>query len=95
MVNFLTILPRLITRCIVRHVLACSFGRVECCSVRKDIADLYASYQFILAPTFKMVKEITDFLDHSHVLRRDEHDKSPRRPLTAVRTFLYLRFREL
>ncbi|KAL1678778.1 hypothetical protein EV122DRAFT_277786 [Schizophyllum commune] len=28
---------------------------------RKDIADLYASYQFILAPTFKLVKEIMDF----------------------------------
>ncbi|KAL1731205.1 hypothetical protein EV714DRAFT_271871 [Schizophyllum commune] len=53
--------------------------------LRKDIADLYASYQFILAPTFKMVKEIMDFLDHSRVLRRDEHDKSPRRPLTALK----------
>ncbi|KAI5900712.1 uncharacterized protein SCHCODRAFT_02559546 [Schizophyllum commune H4-8] len=53
--------------------------------LRKDIADLVASYQVILAPTFRMVKEIMDFLDHSRILRRDEHDKSPRRPLTALK----------
>ncbi|KAL1689650.1 hypothetical protein GGG16DRAFT_57407 [Schizophyllum commune] len=51
---------------------------------RKDIADLYASYQFILVPTFKLVKEIMDFVEHARVLHRDEKDRSPRRPLTAL-----------
>ncbi|KAL1731207.1 hypothetical protein EV714DRAFT_271873 [Schizophyllum commune] len=51
---------------------------------RKDIADLYASYQFILVPTFKLVKEIMDSVEHARVLHRDEKDRSPRRPLTAL-----------
>ncbi|KAL1761293.1 hypothetical protein FB107DRAFT_175550, partial [Schizophyllum commune] len=51
---------------------------------RHDIADLNSTYQFVLAPTFKLVKEIMDFLEHARVLRRDEKDKSPRRPLTAL-----------
>ncbi|KAL1716446.1 hypothetical protein EV715DRAFT_293224 [Schizophyllum commune] len=52
---------------------------------RHDIADLYSTYQFVLAPTFKLVKEIMDFLEHARVLRRDEEDRSPRRPLTALK----------
>ncbi|KAI5900710.1 uncharacterized protein SCHCODRAFT_02683537 [Schizophyllum commune H4-8] len=52
---------------------------------RKDIADLYASFQFLLVPTFNLIKKIDDFAKSTGVLNRDEKDKSRRRPLTALR----------
>ncbi|KAI5830689.1 hypothetical protein K523DRAFT_415688 [Schizophyllum commune Tattone D] len=52
---------------------------------RKDIADLYASFQFLLVPTFNMIKRIEDFAKSTGIVHRKEKDKSPRRPLTALR----------
>ncbi|KAL1743418.1 hypothetical protein HDZ31DRAFT_65025 [Schizophyllum fasciatum] len=51
---------------------------------RKDIADLYASFQFILVPTFKTYSDIMEFSKRSGVHHRDDNDKTPRRPLTAL-----------
>ena len=57
-------------------------------SVREDIARLYASFQFILAPTFKTFLDIMEFFKgRAGVMERNDKDKSPRRPLTAVRRF--------
>ncbi|KAL1666324.1 hypothetical protein GGF50DRAFT_113304 [Schizophyllum commune] len=51
---------------------------------RRDIAHLYASFQFILAPTFKMFLDILDLNQRAGILRRTDDDISPRRPLTAL-----------
>ncbi|KAL1743422.1 hypothetical protein HDZ31DRAFT_40932 [Schizophyllum fasciatum] len=52
--------------------------------MRKDIAQLYATYQFILAPTFKTYLDVMEFLTRTGVKHRADKDKSPRRPLTAL-----------
>ncbi|TRM61297.1 hypothetical protein BD626DRAFT_406176 [Schizophyllum amplum] len=51
---------------------------------REDIARLYADWQFILVPTFKVYVDMMDFAKRAGVLRRRESDTSPRRPLTAL-----------
>ncbi|KAL1678767.1 hypothetical protein EV122DRAFT_211323 [Schizophyllum commune] len=52
---------------------------------REDIARLYASFQFILAPTFKTFLDIMEFFKgRAGVMERNDKDKSPRRPLTAL-----------
>ncbi|KAI5900702.1 uncharacterized protein SCHCODRAFT_02559520 [Schizophyllum commune H4-8] len=51
---------------------------------RRDIAHLYASFQFILAPTFKTFLDIVDFNQRAGILCRADDDISPRRPLTAL-----------
>ncbi|KAL1689640.1 hypothetical protein GGG16DRAFT_114883 [Schizophyllum commune] len=51
---------------------------------RRDIAHLYASFQFILAPTFKTFLDILDLNQRAGILRRTDDDISPRRPLTAL-----------
>ncbi|KAL1743429.1 hypothetical protein HDZ31DRAFT_40937 [Schizophyllum fasciatum] len=52
--------------------------------LREDIAHLYASFQFILAPTHATHLRIMDFAKRSGVMRRNSRDKSFRRPLTAL-----------
>ena len=47
---------------------------------------MYARYEFTLAPTFDTYTEIIQFLEHAGIKDRNEKDKSPRRPLTAVST---------
>ncbi|KAL1743417.1 hypothetical protein HDZ31DRAFT_65024 [Schizophyllum fasciatum] len=51
---------------------------------RKDIADLYSTCQFILAPTFKTYLDVMNFLKGACPVHRDDKDKSARRPLTAL-----------
>ncbi|KAL1678776.1 hypothetical protein EV122DRAFT_277784 [Schizophyllum commune] len=53
--------------------------------LRRDIADLYATFQFILVPTFKEYRDIQGFMSRARVLSRDDRDRSRRRPLTALR----------
>ncbi|KAL1686839.1 hypothetical protein GGG16DRAFT_117551 [Schizophyllum commune] len=52
--------------------------------LREDIAELYAGAEFTLAPTFKLYRDIMDFIKHAGVVDRSEGDESPRRPLTAL-----------
>ncbi|KAL1743420.1 hypothetical protein HDZ31DRAFT_65027 [Schizophyllum fasciatum] len=52
--------------------------------MRKDIAHLYASYQFILAPTFKTYVDVMEFSKLNGPKHRADNDRSPRRPLTAL-----------
>ncbi|KAL1716435.1 hypothetical protein EV715DRAFT_293214 [Schizophyllum commune] len=67
---------------------ACSISSppliTNCSVVRRDIPHLYASFQFILAPTFKTFLDILDLNQRTGILRRTDDDISPRRPLTAL-----------
>ena len=47
---------------------------------------MYATFEFILAPTFLTYLEVMEFAKHAGVIDRDDEDTSPRRPLTWVRS---------
>ena len=47
---------------------------------------MYATFEFILAPTFRTYLEVMEFAKHAGVIDRDDEDTSPRRPLTGVRS---------
>ncbi|KAI4519378.1 hypothetical protein K525DRAFT_206232 [Schizophyllum commune Loenen D] len=51
---------------------------------REDIAHLYASFQFILAPTFRTFLDVMEFGNWAGVKNRKDKDRSRRRPLTAL-----------
>ena len=57
--------------------------------VRSDMADMLCHGHFILFPTFKTYKDAMDFSERAGVKNRQDNDRTPRRPLTAVRG-LYL-----
>ncbi|KAL1731188.1 hypothetical protein EV714DRAFT_283510 [Schizophyllum commune] len=52
--------------------------------LRLDIAELYARFEFLLAPTFKTHLDIIEFRRYAGVMKRPEGDMTPRRPLTAL-----------
>ncbi|KAL1672388.1 hypothetical protein EV122DRAFT_294903 [Schizophyllum commune] len=52
--------------------------------LRRDIARMYARYEFILAPTFRTYVEVIEYAKHSGIIGREEGDISPRRPLTGL-----------
>ncbi|KAI5830668.1 hypothetical protein K523DRAFT_327571 [Schizophyllum commune Tattone D] len=52
--------------------------------LRHDIAELYARFEFLLAPTFKWHSDIILFRKHAGVMDRSARDVSHRRPLTAL-----------
>ncbi|KAL1678796.1 hypothetical protein EV122DRAFT_277806 [Schizophyllum commune] len=52
--------------------------------LRPDIAELYARFEFLLAPTFKTQLDIIEFRRYAGVMKRPEGDMTPRRPLTAL-----------
>ena len=54
-------------------------------AVRRDIARMYAKYEFVLAPTFSTYLDVLDFINRAGIINRDTKDTSPRRPLTGVR----------
>ncbi|KAL1678797.1 hypothetical protein EV122DRAFT_290053 [Schizophyllum commune] len=56
----------------------------NCIFFRKDIAHMYARFEFTLAPTFDTYTEKIQFLEHAGIKDRNEKDQSPRRPLTAL-----------
>ena len=79
--------------CIVRCVPVISLVPLTNHTVRPDIARLYFSHEFVLAPTFKTYIEAIKFIEHAGVDARDAKDTSPRRPLTAVRRMHHLLMR--
>ncbi|KAL1727939.1 hypothetical protein EV714DRAFT_216324 [Schizophyllum commune] len=52
--------------------------------LRRDIMRMYATFEFILAPTFRTYLEVMEFAKHAGVIARDDEDISPRRPLTGL-----------
>ncbi|KAL1718061.1 hypothetical protein EV715DRAFT_291552 [Schizophyllum commune] len=59
--------------------------------LRKDIARMYASAEFVLMPTHKTCQDAMEFSGRIGFRDRDEDDYSPRRPLTALgRIFRYV-----
>ncbi|KAL1663006.1 hypothetical protein GGF50DRAFT_128316 [Schizophyllum commune] len=52
--------------------------------LRRDIARMYAKYDFVLAPTFRTYLDVLDFINRAGIINRDKKDTSPRRPLTGL-----------
>ncbi|TRM61338.1 hypothetical protein BD626DRAFT_85247 [Schizophyllum amplum] len=51
---------------------------------RKDICQMYARGEFVLAPTFRLYLDALDFLERAGISNRKDTDRSTRRPLTAL-----------
>ncbi|KAL1677097.1 hypothetical protein EV122DRAFT_279511 [Schizophyllum commune] len=52
--------------------------------LRSDMADMLCHGHFILFPTFKTYKDAMDFSERAGVKNRQDNDRTPRRPLTAL-----------
>ncbi|KAL1758984.1 hypothetical protein FB107DRAFT_206125 [Schizophyllum commune] len=52
--------------------------------LRRDIARMYARYEFVLAPTFRTYLNVLGFINRAGIINRDGKDTSPRRPLTGL-----------
>ncbi|KAI5900762.1 uncharacterized protein SCHCODRAFT_02523015 [Schizophyllum commune H4-8] len=50
---------------------------------REDITRMYGNEDFILAPTFKLCKDLFEYMRHAEVIARQDHE-TPRRPLTSL-----------
>ena len=69
----------------MRHLPLGSKLLIDPRAVRRDIARMYAKYDFVLAPTFRTYLDVLDFINRAGIINRDKKDTSPRRPLTGVR----------
>ncbi|KAI5829441.1 hypothetical protein K523DRAFT_416726 [Schizophyllum commune Tattone D] len=52
--------------------------------LRKDIRDMYRRGDFVLVPTLGECARALKYLANPSIKNRDEHDTTPRRPLTAL-----------
>ncbi|KAL1674360.1 hypothetical protein EV122DRAFT_220748 [Schizophyllum commune] len=52
--------------------------------LHKDIREMFRRGDFVLAPTFGECARALDCLENPSIKKRDEHDMTPRRPLTSL-----------
>ncbi|KAI5888192.1 uncharacterized protein SCHCODRAFT_02670856 [Schizophyllum commune H4-8] len=52
--------------------------------LRKDIRDMYRRGDFVLVPTFRECARALEYLKNPSIKSRDECDRTPRRPLSAL-----------
>ncbi|KAL1726335.1 hypothetical protein EV714DRAFT_287279 [Schizophyllum commune] len=52
--------------------------------LRKDIRDMYCRGDFVLVPTFRECVRAFEYLGNPSINSRDENDRTPRRPLSAL-----------
>ncbi|KAI4524758.1 hypothetical protein K525DRAFT_193234 [Schizophyllum commune Loenen D] len=52
--------------------------------LRKDILDMYRRGDFVLVPTFRECARAFEYLGNPSIKNRDENDRTPRRPMSAL-----------